>query len=392
MASNKIGQVFASNRAEELGHDVWEKFVIPPSFNELGIGETQKPRVVVGGRGCGKTMLLRYLSHKSAFSPKRTSWPSETIRHVGLYWKADTQFASLLEKRGKDNDLWRAAFGHLAALVLSAEILRSLNSISQSGLDVLNPEQLELLNLERLQIYSSDLPCTYPELIRYFEDQLAEFEIWANDVHSVPQPKFLPSDKFIKRLISVVQEQLSQLEDGIFSVYIDEYENLSLYQQRMVNTWLKHSEPPLIFNLAMKRNGFKTRKTEGEESLSDIHDYREVDLENFSSRDAFSVFSAEIFLSRLRLADEEIPEFNSEILQIPDGLTRRRTSEYKKVVLGAARSHFPSLSREDLEKWTPIIGQCDKCTPPPLVRQLHAALGHEPLSAYTASGVLRPRP
>ena len=44
------------------------------------------------------------------------------------------------------------------------------------------------------------------------------------------------------------------------------------------------------------------------------------------------------------------------------------------------------------QKWTPIIGQSDKCPPPPLVRQLHAALGHEPLSAYTASGVLRPRP
>ena len=44
------------------------------------------------------------------------------------------------------------------------------------------------------------------------------------------------------------------------------------------------------------------------------------------------------------------------------------------------------------QKWTPIIGQGDKCPPPPLVRRLHAALGHEPLSAYTASGVLRPRP
>ena len=44
------------------------------------------------------------------------------------------------------------------------------------------------------------------------------------------------------------------------------------------------------------------------------------------------------------------------------------------------------------EKWTPIIGQCDKCTLPPLVRLRHAALGHEPLPAYTSSGVLRPRP
>ena len=46
----------------------------------------------------------------------------------------------------------------------------------------------------------------------------------------------------------------------------------------------------------------------------------------------------------------------------------------------------------ECEKWTPIIGQNDMCTPPPLVRQLHAALGHEPLPAYTSLGVLRSRP
>ena len=50
------------------------------------------------------------------------------------------------------------------------------------------------------------------------------------------------------------------------------------------------------------------------------------------------------------------------------------------------------LSTFGRQKWTPIIGQGDKCPPPPLVRLPHAALGHEPRSAYTASGVLRPRP
>ena len=44
------------------------------------------------------------------------------------------------------------------------------------------------------------------------------------------------------------------------------------------------------------------------------------------------------------------------------------------------------------QKWAPIIGQCDKCTLPPLVRLRHAALGHVPLPTYTLSGVLRPRP
>ena len=55
-------------------------------------------------------------------------------------------------------------------------------------------------------------------------------------------------------------------------------------------------------------------------------------------------------------------------------------------------SRDSEFSRAILKKWTPIIGQCDKCILPPLVPPLHAALGHEPLPEYTSSGVRRPRP
>ena len=56
---------------------------------------------------------------------------------------------------------------------------------------------------------------------------------------------------------------------------------------------------PLVFNLAMKRNGFKTRRTLGEESLVQTHDYRTVDLEAFDQESEFHLFAAEILLFRL---------------------------------------------------------------------------------------------
>ena len=68
----RLKEVFAKNRAEELGRDVWRDFVVPPFFDRLDLIEARKPRVIIGGRGCGKTMLLRYLSHDSAFSPSRS--------------------------------------------------------------------------------------------------------------------------------------------------------------------------------------------------------------------------------------------------------------------------------------------------------------------------------
>ena len=69
-----LSSVFSKNRAEEFGYDVWEHFVIPPFFDQLELEKAKKPGVIIGGRGSGKTMLLRYLSHQTMFSPKRKKY------------------------------------------------------------------------------------------------------------------------------------------------------------------------------------------------------------------------------------------------------------------------------------------------------------------------------
>ena len=48
--TTKLRGVFAKNRAEELGRDVWRDFVVPPFFDRLDLIEARKPRVIIGGR------------------------------------------------------------------------------------------------------------------------------------------------------------------------------------------------------------------------------------------------------------------------------------------------------------------------------------------------------
>src|SRR3954471_16272282 len=109
------------NRAEEFGFDVWPHFVIPPFYDSLGLEEARKPWVLRGGRGCGKTMLLRYLSHHSVFSRTRNDIPEDAAHRIGLYWKADTQFATTMQGRGLEEETWRSAFFHLLSLTIGAD-------------------------------------------------------------------------------------------------------------------------------------------------------------------------------------------------------------------------------------------------------------------------------
>lgn len=346
--ASDLQRVFSQNRAEELGYDVWQHYVVPPFYKELGLTTARKPRLIIGGRGCGKTMLLRYLSHQTMFSPKRPTIPNDALSHIGLYWRADTQFASAMSQRGIPNDTWDAAFNHMAAVILGMEVLSSLNSIALSSCDAVRPEHLEHLDLRRLSVYSQQLSPAFKGLLPKLEEMLWEFESWVNDARGRTQPAFLPGSRFLQSLITEIQRQIPTLKHANFFVYLDEYENLDLRQQQIVNTWLKHSQTPLIFNLAMKRNAFDTLATTGPEALSDIHDFRTHDLEQDFLEDNFLIIAAEILLLRFALAGAPNLTIEPDVLRDPEKIDLRRTPEYKRTTIAAAKVLFPGMTNKEL--------------------------------------------
>ena len=347
MNNQSLIEILSKNRAEELGYDVWEHFVIPPFYDRLDLQTAKKPRVILGGRGCGKTMLLRYLSHQSVFSQNRRTIPRDAVSRIGLYWRTDTQFGNAMTGRGIPDDTWQAAFNHYAAIILGIEIIRSLKSVAASTFECLTQDRLDKLDFERMKVFDSKLPARLSEFHQALENRVWEFETWINDVRKVEQPRLLP-ESFIKALISIVTDQIPCLKTTVFSVYIDEYENLCNYQQKIVNTWLKHSEPPLIYNLAMKRHSFKTMETLGSESFYNVHDFRQYDLDSFTGEAEFEVFAAEILFLILSNAKRLNIEFDIEKIKDPASLSSRKESSYMKNMVQQANEMFPGLSQTEL--------------------------------------------
>lgn len=91
--------ILTKTRAEEHEADVWGEFYIPPYFNRLSLKTATKSTYIVGKRGCGKTMLLKYLDYHTAFSKKREVIVDDEVSHIGIYWRADTQFCNSLNHR-----------------------------------------------------------------------------------------------------------------------------------------------------------------------------------------------------------------------------------------------------------------------------------------------------
>lgn len=338
------------NRTEELGYDLWDSFVIPPYYDVLDLTTVKKPKVFVGGRGCGKTMLLRYLCHETQFSPNRPNLQDSDIENIGIYWRIDTQFAKMLKKRAVNDDVWERAFEHMAVLLMSIEILRSLESIANSSYPSFNKQSLEQLSFDILNSFDESIPTRFEPLKLFVRRQFNNFQTWAGNTTVTKQPVFLPK-KFITELINEIKDQHSAFSKTNYLVYIDEYENLLVEQKILINTWLKHSEMPLIFNLAMKRNSFQERGTLGQERLSDIHDYREYDLESFYNKAIrFDVFAAEIWYLRLeKTGRRNLPLVVDELRRSDqEYVAKRKSAAYQKKVLTAAKEMFPGVSPAQL--------------------------------------------
>ncbi|MCD1589019.1 hypothetical protein K7H09_23755 [Halomonas sp. IOP_14] len=336
------------NRSEHLGKDVWKDFVIPRFFNKIDLSSSMSTRLE-GGRGSGKTMLLRYLSYHSQFSKFRSEIPDEAINKIGLYWKADTQFLRLMQKRGVDEEEWKTLFDHYLNLKLSLEVLSSIIVIAESACSLLKIDDVYNSHIDGVKDFgflSEDFNSVYREV----QSRIRKSEMVIHNVKGVEHLEKLPAS-FVLTVIESLKIELPVLSNSMYSVYIDEYENLLPYQQRVINTRIKHSEEPLIFNIAIKLNGMSETSTLSDEKLENIADYAIVNLDNEITESGFDVYVAEIFLKKLGESSPEITASFGLDLSICSDIKRiseRYDIQYEVKCKDALTKIFPGRTHNDL--------------------------------------------
>lgn len=349
-----MSNAFIKNRSEEFGQDIWDSYVLPYYYPDLGIQDTKKSVVIEGGRGCGKTSLLRYLSFHSQFSKNRQELPDTALKTIGLYLKADTHYFSGFRGGGITNDKWAHVFEHALCLALTEQLVESLLKINAT------PEREGRWGgLEKLDFAAAigglslkPIPSEHKEFSAWLRVQRQSLSRWFKNIESSAFPELFSLSEMLLGIIREVQDKLPYLSDSVFAVFIDEYENLLEYQQRYLNTLIKSGEPPLIFHIAMKPNGMRTRMTTGPESIQEVADYRLLPLHKMLQT-KYDQFAAELFF--FRLVDLGYPETDTPItvreLQSPDFLNKRLTDvSYRTLLLKEANRVLPTLSFREVSE------------------------------------------
>lgn len=366
---------FIRNRAEEFDYDVWSTYVLPLYFPQLGLHEARKSHVLEGGRGCGKTALLRYLSYPSQFSPSRMVVPQSAFQTIGLYLKADSTYYSGFTGYGESEQRWQDIFEHALCLALAEQVVGSVRALNCTSERSGRYGQLSKLDFKNaVQGFAGDeVPVDLAGFEKWLRVQRQLLSKWFKNFESTQPPTLLPLKSFLSALIEELRGKLTYLSDSVFAVYVDEYENLLDYQQRFVNTMIKGGEPPLIFHVAMKPNGMRTRQTIGTESIQKIADYRLIPLDEYL-KPTINLFCAELFFFRLinetELLDELTP-VTTQDLQDEGGLEKRKDPAYQKKVLDEINRILPGQRYSEVasevlrdgtlrKRWEMIVGEALK--------------------------------
>ncbi|WP_148253386.1 ORC-CDC6 family AAA ATPase [Aidingimonas lacisalsi] len=344
----KLKHSLTKNRSEHLGKDVWNDFVVPRFFNRVDL-TSEMPIRLEGGRGSGKTMLLRYLSYHSQFSLNRHFITDEDVSRIGLYWKADTQFLRLMTKRSIGEDTWLMLFDHYLNLKIAYEMLSSIFSLSDSHYGKVTHRQVAGTVLEGVSDFGFEkegINDVYKEIGR----RIRKTEMIIQNIKDVQSLNFLPVS-FIAHLAESVLHSFPCLQGSLFSVYIDEYENLLSYQQRVINTRIKHSEPPIIYNIAIKKNGMSETSTLSHEKLENKADFSIINLDDQIEMSGFDVYVSEIFLKKLGESCPNVIEscdIDLSVCQEVDKIDARYDCKYEASCREALNRIFPGRTHYDL--------------------------------------------
>lgn len=350
----EVSREFGAYRAEWVDERLFELFRAPQYLGSL---MAVQPMVLQGGRGTGKTTVLKGLSFRGVHA--RSGGDMDALARapfIGLYWKVMMSQVAPFHGEEVSAERWDSLFSHYLNLIHCGLIADYLVWRKDLGVPLALragavEEVAECLALEGVE--------TLDELLATLRRAHRRFEVYVNNVAGEKAPPLsmlgVPQRVFAEAVCAAEARTGSR-----FCFLIDEYENLSDYQQRIFNTLIKESGGAIVYKVGVREEGWRERATlNPTQRLEEPQDFRRVDIvQELGRGGSFSRFAASVCEGRLARLDqptlgsmgELMPELTeeaeAELLELDKLLAARREE-----LLGCAPD---AAGRSELEELAPL--------------------------------------
>jgi hypothetical protein len=320
----------------------------PPDFMHKLESTDLKPKILMGGRGSGKSHVLRMLSVQSIINKTRfkkaekkgESFEETKLKlreydtpYFGIYLKA-TVFSPLSQSNVPflTKEQLKSLFEHLFNMYTGITMLESTRFLTQAVEDIQKEKEAivcsKLCNVLGPTVRGKNFPELIDSLhvqVKMIQKLLKEFP-WYNDFSRFEgKIDFTSSPDFIEKMFDAIRNEI--LGEKVLFVLLDEYDEFDKYQQEFMNFLIRTRR--LTFRIASKIGGIRTLEYSHGKELDEIHDYDPIIPLHFdTSADRIADYRkllANVFTKRLIVYGEYGTTEPEEILPSPmlsdEGLT-----------------------------------------------------------------------
>lgn len=266
--------------------------------------------MVLGGKGSGKTHMLRFYSFPVQglrYQRGDVDWTEEIARDgfVGIYTKAGGLNGSRFFGKGEGLEVWKIVFAYYLELWLGIEFLEVVTSMLS---------KVEDLRFHERDLVNGFLSCfdNPPELAEFsiagllanLKEVRKDIDRRVNDLVFGGPLRFrvrCSPGRAVFGFPQVVSAYCPSFRSIQFSYSIDEYENFLPYQQESVNTLLRERESPVTFRIGARTYGVKSRRTNSaDEDIRAGSEYEELMLDQQlrENETKFGQFAREMVVQR----------------------------------------------------------------------------------------------
>ncbi len=312
MGESIIKNPFVGCTARDMQFDEVRQYWCSPftlyNLNESELFLSRTPIVIEGIRGSGKTMILKYLSYpvQKEFIANKTV--EEKLSYLkknsfGSYFRYKEDFCNLIELLDCKQTLKDKIFKHYFEMFVAREIIQNIDYVyeGQASSEMIKAVSTAIgLQVESLDSAIDGINERLWKMDSIINESLYE-ESWQSDI----QP-LLGTEDYIYNLVNRITEGVKDWKNILFSVVLDEYENLGVFK-RIVNTLIKQVDETcnLTYRIGMRPAGMDGDNATriGIERLQVDRDYILRKLV-FSDSKEYKKFVVEV--SRKRLGSVEV--------------------------------------------------------------------------------------
>lgn len=269
---NKKNNPFNITRAIDFSDEeiikYWVDIASGDGFNQTVKPTSQTPILILGGKGSGKTHIMRYYSYEL----QRIRYEENLVEgiiddgYLGVYQRCGGLNSSRFSGKGQTEEAWHAVFSYYIELWFAQIVLGVLKDLERHS-ELIDDEMSMCQSI--VELFDEKITDKQDLKIGGICNILKSLQKKVDSiVNNAALNKRLDNLKILTtsgRLIfgipQIIVDHIPSFKKVQFLYLIDEFENLTEQQQKLYNTLLREIEAPSTFRIGARLYGIKTRET-----------------------------------------------------------------------------------------------------------------------------------